>query len=168
MMVNPLNYFWTPGTQIDALQPADVLRNPALYAQRVRSAAAWKRLLSGQVNVMRILQVCTQRPWLSVRSGLRDLARSLRIPLTHDLGAELQQITARGVQVSFVFARGEPGVDLLELEGGSLVRKLGDSCRVRIIDCGDHTFSRSTDREALEQVLQQELGVRRMGPAAVS
>jgi alpha-beta hydrolase superfamily lysophospholipase len=161
LMVNPLNYFWTEGGRLDALLDVEVTRDLKMDVQRLRSAAAWRRLLTGRVNVWRIFRGYGQRPWFTVKSGLRDLARRLHVPLAKDLGAELEQITARGVQVAFVFARGEPGLHRLELEGGSSVKKLGERCRVHIIDCGDHTFSRSADRAALEEVLGRELNAGR-------
>jgi len=57
----------------------------------------------------------------------------------------------------FVFARGEPGIGLLKLQGGSSVRHLGDRCRVLIIDGGDHIFSQSDHRSTMEEVLTAEL-----------
>jgi hypothetical protein len=64
------------------------------------------------------------------------------------------------VRVIFVFARGEPGIDLLRIEAGSMVRRLGERCGVRIIDSADHTFSRSGPRQVLEEVLSEELFAR--------
>jgi hypothetical protein len=91
---------------------------------------------------------------------LRDFARAAGIRLRNDLGRELEAIIARGVRVVFVFARGEPGIDLLRIEAGSVVRRLGERCRVRIIDSADHTFSRSGPRQVLEEVLSEELFAR--------
>src|SRR6185437_11416773 len=71
-----------------------------------------------------------------------------------------ETIIARGVRVIFVFARGVPGIDLLRIEAGSIVRRLGERCRVRIIDNADHTFSRNGPRQVLEEVLSDELFAR--------
>ena len=60
----------------------------------------------------------------------------------------------------FVFARGEPGLDLLKIEAGSMMRRLGERCRIVIVDSADHTFSRSGPREVLENVLSEELYAR--------
>ena len=80
--------------------------------------------------------------------------------MRNDLGRDLEAIISRGVRVVFVFARGEPGIDLLKIEAGSMVRRLGERCRVRIIDSADHTFSRSGPRQVLEEVLSEELFAR--------
>jgi alpha-beta hydrolase superfamily lysophospholipase len=160
LLVNPMNYFWSEDTTLDDLQLAEVVRNPGVYLERIQSANAWRRLLSGQVNVWRIFQIYGYRQILALEAALRNLARALGIKLRNDLGRELEDIVRRGVQVTFIFADGEPGIDLLKIQGGSSVRKLGDYCRVRIIDNADHTFSRSGARSAMERVVSDELILR--------
>jgi hypothetical protein len=88
---------------------------------------------------------------------LRDAARALKIRLPRDLGWDLETIVARGIRIAFVFSENEPGIDLLRLQGGSSVRRLGNRCRVHIIEGADHVFSRSSDRAVLERVLSDEL-----------
>jgi alpha-beta hydrolase superfamily lysophospholipase len=157
LMVNPQNYFWDEGTTLTDLQPAEVIHNPGLYRRRVFSGVHWKRLLAGEVNVWRIAKIYFYRPLLALESTLRDIARRLGIRLPNDLGSELVEISKRGVKIVFVFARGEPGIDLLHLEGGSSVKRLGDSCRIRIVDGGDHVFSQSGARGKMSQIISDEL-----------
>jgi pimeloyl-ACP methyl ester carboxylesterase len=165
-LINPQNYFWTEGTPIDEVQVAEVVRNPGVYRERVLSARAWKRLVSGQVNIRRIVKIYIHRSVLALDSIFRDLARRLGVHLSNDLGRELEQITARGVRVLFVFARGEPGIELLKLQGGSSVRRLGERCRVHVIDGADHVFTQSGTRAVLEQILTDELNTRDAWSAA--
>jgi alpha-beta hydrolase superfamily lysophospholipase len=160
LMVNAQNYFWDQSMTLEGLQLAEVVRNPTIYRERIFSARAWRRFLTGQVNILRIVRIYLQRPLLALESMLRDIARAAGMPLRHDLGRELESVIGRGVRVVFVFARGEPGIDLLRIEAGSMVRRLGERCRVRIIDSADHTFSRSGPREVLEDVLSEELFAR--------
>jgi pimeloyl-ACP methyl ester carboxylesterase len=160
LMVNPQNFFWKKGMTLNDLQVAEVVRNPGLYRQRVLSIAAWRRLFSGRVNIWRIVKIYMQRPLLTVESRFRDLTRRLGIRLSHDLGWELEELAARGVRIAFVFARGEPGIDLLKIEGGSSVGRLGPRCRVRIVEDADHIFSHSAPRTILEDMLSEELFVR--------
>jgi len=160
LMVNAQNYFWDQSMTLEGLQLAEVVRNPTIYRARIFSARAWRRFLTGQVNIWRIVRIYLHRPVLALNSMLRDIARGAGIRLRHDLGRELESIIGRGVRVVFVFARGEPGVDLLRIEAGSVVRRLGERCRVRLIDSADHTFSRSGPRQVLEEVLSEELFAR--------
>jgi pimeloyl-ACP methyl ester carboxylesterase len=157
LMVNPQNYFWKKGMTLGQIQLAEVVHNPGLYRQRMVSVRAWLRIFTGQVNVMRIAAIYLQRLRLAGESILRDLARRFRIRLPHDLGWELEKIVADGIRVTFVFARGEPGIALLKLQAGSTVSRLGDRCHVRIVDSGDHIFSRREPRSIMENVLSEEL-----------
>lgn len=165
LLINPENYFWQEGMRLEDLQLADVVRNPSVYLTRVRSATAWMRLLSGNVNLWRVLKVYVNRLSLALESVWRDLARIVRIHLPMDLGSELEDLAARGVRVIFVFARGEPGMDLLKLQAGSVVKRLRDHCSVHVIDNSDHTFTHSDRRAALEAILSDELfSLNRWGP----
>lgn len=157
LMVNPQNFFWKEGMSIEDIQLAEVIQTPGLYRARARSVERWRRLLAGQVDVLRIARLYAHRVSLALESSFRDLARRLRIRLPRDLGWELEQIAARGVQTTIVFARGEPGIELLRIQAGSSVQRLGSRCRVHIIDNADHTFSRSRPRAVLKKVLSDEL-----------
>jgi alpha-beta hydrolase superfamily lysophospholipase len=157
IMINPQNYFWEEGMSLNDLQLSEVVHNPGVYRRQIRSAAAWRRVIRGQVNLYRILQVYVQRLRVAVVFALRDWARRLGLRIRNDLGRELKEIVSRGIAVVFVFARGEPGFDLLRLEAGSMLDRLGNRCRIHILERGDHVFSHHNSRAALEGVLNDEL-----------
>jgi alpha-beta hydrolase superfamily lysophospholipase len=157
LMVNPQNYFWKKGMTLEQLQLAEVVRNPGVYRRRLLSVRAWLRIFTGQVDIVRIAVIYLQRLRLAGEAILRDFARRLRVRLPHDLGWELEKIVANGIRVSFIFARGEPGIELLKLQAGSALSRLGDRCRVRIVDSGDHIFSRREPRSIMANVLCEEL-----------
>lgn len=160
LMVNPQNFYWTQGMSLENLQLAEVVHNPGLYRERIFSRKAWKRLVSGEVDLPRIGMIYFHRTVLAVEATLREIARKLRWRLPSDLGWELEQLAARGVRIVFVFAQGEPGIDLLKLQGGSVVERLGDRCRVHVVDSGDHTFSQTGPKLKMEEVLSTELFAR--------
>jgi hypothetical protein len=56
---------------------------------------------------------------------LREVGRFLRLRFPDDLGWQLEQIANRGVQTTIVFSRGEPGIELLRMQGGSAIKRLG-------------------------------------------
>jgi len=156
-MVNLENFFWKEGTDIHALETAEVVKRTRDHRERLFSVAAWKRLATGQVNIWRILNIYMRRPLLGMESVVRDWARLLHIRLPRDVGSELEQIASRGVRVVFAFARGETGIDLLRIQGGSSVKRLGELCRVHIINSADHIFSQAGPRAVLEGILSDEL-----------
>jgi alpha-beta hydrolase superfamily lysophospholipase len=160
LMVNPQHFFWKEGNSLQELQLAEVVRNPRVYVRRLFSVAAWRRMLGGRVNVWRIAKIYAYRPMLAMESRMRDVARRVRIRLPNDLGSELAQIYKRGVRIVLVFARGEPGIDLLKLQAGSSVKKLGEYCRIHILDDADHVFSQRGPRTLLRKILSGELFAR--------
>jgi hypothetical protein len=157
LMVNPQNYFWRPGESLQGVQLAEVVHNPGLYRERVFSLDAWKRMLTGQVNIQRIVKIYLQRPLLEAESTLRDIARRLHIRLPNDLGSELEGIVARGVRLVFVFARGEPGLELLRVQAGNSVKRLAARCHIHILESGDHVFTRRGPRAVMERIVSGEL-----------
>ena len=163
LLVNPQNYFWKKGMTLDQIQLVEAVHNPGLYRQRVLSLRAWQRVVTGEVNVFRIVGIYLKRLRLGGEAMLREIARPLRVRLPDDLGWELERIIARGIKVTFVFAKGEPGIALLKLQAGSTLSRLSDRIRLRLIDGGDHIFSRPAPRHMMENVLSEELYARAEG-----
>ena len=83
--------------------------------------------------------------------------------MPNDAARQLEQIARRGIQVTIVFSRGEPGIELLQLQAGSALRRWPECFRVYLIGGGDHTFSRSSARVVLQQFLSDELFRRASG-----
>ncbi len=157
LLVNPQNYFWKRGMKVEDLQLVEIVRAASTYRRRVLSVRNWGKLLRGEADVRRIAWVQLCHAWLRLQAPLRNAARCLHIRLPRDLGRELEQLVGRGVQVVFVFARDEAGLELLKMQAGSSLQRLGTGCRLHIIDGADHIFSQSGPRRALEDVLSREL-----------
>jgi alpha-beta hydrolase superfamily lysophospholipase len=157
LMINPQNYFWKAGRTTSELRIDEVVQSERTNHHRLWSAAAWKSVLSGQTPLLRILLVYVYRVDIALKSCFRKVAHVFRIRIAEDLGRELEDLTARGVALSFFFARGEPGIELLRIQAGASLRRLGDRCKVHIIDGADHTFSHSASRAILEPLLSEAL-----------
>jgi glycosyltransferase involved in cell wall biosynthesis/alpha-beta hydrolase superfamily lysophospholipase len=158
LVVNPMNFYGAEGMTTENLQDSvDVTRNFTFYRKRLLSWSIWKRIITGHFNIWRIARIVIRRPLLTVESGLRDLARGLRIHLPRDLGRELEDLVARGIRVVFVFSRGEPGIDVLKIQAGSSLDRLAQDCVLHVIDSADHIFSQRATRVELERILSEEL-----------
>jgi alpha-beta hydrolase superfamily lysophospholipase len=157
LMINPRNYFWKQGMKLDDVQLWEAAQYPSVYQERVRSAHYWRRLLTGQVDIRRVLRIYGQRLWLMLEPLLRNAARRMHIRLADDLGSELEAIAARDVHIVFAFARGDGGDELLRILAGSSLKRLGKRCRVHFVDGADHGFSRAHSRATLERILSDEL-----------
>jgi hypothetical protein len=123
------------------------------------SAAAWRKVLSGKVNVRSAARVVGLRAVAELESLGRRAARRGGIPLTDDLPSELLTATRHGVDLRFVFAGDDPGLSLLRMLGGSTVRRLQDQRRlhIRIIAGPDHTFTQVWAHEPLLALLVSQI-----------
>jgi alpha-beta hydrolase superfamily lysophospholipase len=161
LMINPEAFSWKE----DAPPSAQNVTAGGALSARALSVAHWKKLLSGQVSPARGLTVLSRRLALTLGAYLSALSRTLRINLPSDAAQQFEQIARRGVQITIVFARGEPGIELLQLQAGSAVRRLGERCRVHVIGGGNHTFTQSSSRMVLQWFLSDELFRRAPGPS---
>jgi alpha-beta hydrolase superfamily lysophospholipase len=157
IMVNPETYFWSEGQSIYDRQTVELVRQRDTQRSGLLSPESWGRLIRGDIDLRYILGTYIGRLALALESRLRNAARRVRIPLPNDLGSQLEACIARGVRLAFVFARGEPGLDLLRLQGGISIERLGKRCRIHIIDNADHVFSKLESRETLMEILSDEL-----------
>ncbi len=140
--INPLTFTWHDPMPLDypAFKVAGEARR---YQEAAFSAAKWKKLLRGEVNVRAVAQVMARRGYSLARHKVRDLARLARRPFPDDVGAELEQIARAGVGIHFVFAERDPGQELLRVEGGTAAAKLIAKGQIGVatIDGPDHTFT---------------------------
>jgi pimeloyl-ACP methyl ester carboxylesterase len=160
IMVNPLNFFWREGRTQQDLQRLGYIHNPKMYLRQNIPSRFWKKLFSGQVNVPRLAEIYAKYGYELMQWRVRDIARSLRLPLPRDLGSELEDAASRGIGIVFLFADGEPGIALLRHQAGSAVKRLGQRCRIHTIEGADHIFSQSGPRARLESIFSEELFAR--------
>ncbi len=143
VVINPLTFFYKPGMPLDfaaARVTADVKR----YGSSVQRLESWGKLLRGEVNLWRVVQVLARRALAITEHRTRDVLRRLRVPLHDDLGTELLGLGRRGVAMRFILAGDDPGHTLLIEQGGSAVTRLKAAGRlaVQLIPDADHTFTR--------------------------
>jgi alpha-beta hydrolase superfamily lysophospholipase len=164
IMVDPLTFDYRPGMPLDFAAfrvTADVQR----YGTSVRNAAAWRKVLRGEVDLLRAMRVMAYRVGHLLAYRLRDVARALGLHLRGDLGGELLKLARRGVAVNGIFAASDPGWTMLREQGGGAVTRLRREGRltVEVIDGADHTFTpRWTQRLYIDAVL------RALAPAATA
>jgi hypothetical protein len=157
LMVNPETFVRSSGTTSSDIPLAHIISGPGFYRERLISPSGWKQLMTGKVRAWRVVRVCAHRVALPFRSMARNLLRALNVRLPNDVSGILEQLSMRGVQITMIFARGEPGLEVLKFQLGSTLKRLGERLRIHVIDCADHTFSRGESRAALEKALSDEL-----------
>jgi hypothetical protein len=152
--INPLTFAWRPGMSVAYPEhriAADALR----YRKTALQLGAWKKLLTGGVDIGGLLQVVARRILSVAANQLRDFARRMRIPLENDLGTELRQLRRQNTNLLFIFADGEPGLELLRGGGGSVVARLQrrGALRIETVEGADHTFTPHWSRQKLIDLL---------------
>lgn len=156
--INPLTFNWKEGSSL-AFPEHRVAQDVMRYKTNAFQWASWKKLLTGGVNIPELLQVLLRRGVSATSNLLKDVLRRLNIPLPNDLGTELAALSRRDVNLLFVFANGEPGIDLLKNGGGSVVHRLRAhrKLNIRMIDGADHTFTSRWTRDQLVEVLSSHV-----------
>jgi alpha-beta hydrolase superfamily lysophospholipase len=156
--INPLTFFWKDDMPLDPPLPAHrVIGEAARYQRAVLEPTRWLKLLRGQVNLGRALQVVSMRVTQKLQSKWREVARFLRMPLKDDLGVELDAAIRHAVELQFVFAADDPGGPMLWTEGGSVARRLAQQQQLGTVtlDRADHTFTKLEARKRLMAVLDE-------------
>jgi alpha-beta hydrolase superfamily lysophospholipase len=177
LMVNPLHFFWEDGLTSEEMELAEVVQSAQRYRHHAFSMYSMKRVLTGKANFQRIFRIITQRGWLASRGTVSALMPRLRILgwggsdggakqrreelitriRNFDLGQELESVAERGTRMTFVFSKGESGIDLLEMLAEPALKRLGPACRIRVVEGADHIFSQRAPRAILEEILSEEL-----------
>ena len=156
VMINPLTFFWKEGMSLDAPLPDQrVISEAQRYQQTAFRLRSWLKLMRGEVDVGRVAQIMIRRAGSLLNRHWGNLARRLRLPVTDDLGRELESVAQRGIRMLFVFAAHDPGLELLRTQGGSCVGKLRQrqQLEIQVIGGADHTFTARPVRERLIAVL---------------
>lgn len=166
VMVDPLTFFWKEGMSLHEgqIHENDQVEMVSRYKRKWQDKETWARLFRGELDLPTITKAVALRARNVSLHVLRDVGRTVGVPLEDDLASELLRVASRGVPMHFVFAAGHTGLLLLRQQGGRTVEKLLASGKLHldIVDGGDHTFTRLAPRTALVERLDRiVLGDRR-------
>lgn len=156
IMINPLTFFWTPGMSLDGeIKDFELQVKSKKYRQQLFSLEPWRKLVRGQLDLSYLGRFVARRVSAVVEGCSRKLARLAGVALANDLPSELAQVARNRVRQHFVFAVGDPGLELLCSQGGPGLEKLQTDGSIYIdrIAQADHTFTRLEARERLVVLL---------------
>ena len=163
VMINPLTFFWKDGMSLEAMPEPRVIWEAQRYQKSAFKLGAWLKLIRGQVDISRILHIIVRRVSSVTAHFCRDIARRFGVPLRDDLGRELQKVGRSRIRMLFLFANGDPGIELLRAQGGSVLKRLQQrgQLEVEIIGGADHTFTARQPRALLASTLEKILAAPR-------
>lgn len=156
VMVNPATFFWKPGMSLDfEYRDSRVRREASRYSKAAFDPQSWLKLVRGKVKLKALAQVLSRRVASEADTRLRRVARKVGRPLKDDLAAELEAVAKKQVGMFFVFADGDPGLELLTTAGGESVQTLRDkrALKLTVIEGPDHTFTPIWAQEKLASIL---------------
>jgi alpha/beta superfamily hydrolase len=161
ILINPLTFFWKSGMSL-SYPEYKVAQDIQRYRKTALTGSAWRKLLTGRVDVANLARVLARTAHARSLGPIRSIARLLGRPLLEDLPTELRSALKGAVDLQFVFSTGDPGLELLRSQGGATMRRLQDRQQIGVamIDGADHTFTDLAARRTLSQVLVEKIRAR--------
>ena len=161
ILINPLTFFWKPGMSLQYPEYR-VAQDMRRYQKTMLNLAAWRKLMTGRVDLANLARVLISGARNRVLGPLRALRRALGRPMADDLPTELRAVLRASIDLRFVFSAGDPGLQLLETQGAAAARSLRarGQLGVALIQDADHTFTDLPARRQLLKVLVETLGSR--------
>ena len=145
ILINPLTFYWEEGMSLETTRRFE---DAAAYKRSMRDPGRWLKLLRGDVNMKRLVEVLvTQaKAKLAVKEDLR-------------LSRDLRKLAAMNRPVTFFIAEGDPGREILMAGAPRTAKRSMRSgkMRVEMIPGADHTFSQLKPRADLVHRLGDHL-----------
>ena len=148
VLINPWYFYWSEGMSLDT--SVDHYKDVAAYQTSMRDPERWKKLLRGEVDLVRLARVLGAHVAKLAGGRWRDLKEALVPSSGTQLSRDLRTLLARHRMTIYV-SDGEPAGTILETEAKRTMKRGMRAGKLRIekVPGGDHTFSQSAPREEL-------------------
>ena len=150
VVINPLTFYWKEGMSLATTRRfADM----QWYKSSMRDSGRWRKLLRGEVNLRRPVEVALAHFTVLARSYYEVLWEALWPDRGPRLARDLRKLFALGRHVTFIIAEGDPGRDILMANARRTVAVALRSGQMSLesIAGADHTFSQSGPRAEMIQ-----------------
>ena len=166
VLINPLTFYYQDGMSLDEPK-VEHFSEWRWYMNALWDVGRWSRLIRGKSNFGDIFGLLQRRSQLiasKFTDALRDgWARYIRGVIKKDqLEVDIGRLIGAGRQLTFVFARSDPGYDLLMSSVSADIKHMLKRGRVPLffIEHADHTFSTRIPRQAMISSITQHLSAR--------
>jgi alpha-beta hydrolase superfamily lysophospholipase len=155
ILINPWVFYWVEGMSLDTSR---LFEDVAAYKKSMKDPARWKRLLRGDVDLLRIVKVGVAHARTMVQSKARTWGEVLGLGTDSRLSKDLKKLFAK-CRVAIFVADGDPGRDILMNDARRTATKAlrTGMLRLEVIAGADHTFSQSKPRKDLVERLLAHL-----------
>lgn len=152
VMINPLTFYWQEDMTVESAQRVEF----KAY-QHSKSTAIDGNSIQVNLDRKRHWHLANQLPQRGSDNSNPIVFPSP--PLTSDLPADLKQIISNERILTFLFARSDPGFEIMTATAKSLIEEM---CRtgqmsIRFIEGADHSFTRKAGRESLLETIVADL-----------
>ena len=147
--MNPWYFEWREGLSLDTT--VNHYESVAAYRSAARDPARWKKLLRGEVDLMRLARVGWAHAARTARGRWDDLRETISPASGTRLSRELRTLRELRRPLHFIQSDGEPAETILATEAKLASRRSARAGLLTIdhVRGADHTFSRSAHRDAL-------------------
>ena len=164
VIINPYTFYWHEGMSLDVVSR---MADAQQYKKSMRDPSRWLKLLRGDVNFRRLLDVAIHHPKTVARSYYDALCESLVPSRAPRLSQDLRRLFEMNPTVTVLVSEGDPGGDII-MSNAKVTAKRGlasGRMRLETIAGGDHTFTQSRPRRALVERVAAHLKPRLDEPA---
>jgi len=159
LMVNPI-YYWHDEKSLEDVQEAELVRDTGVYQDRTFSLGTCETIAQGsgkrEVRTKELQPSPIGGLWRRYAQFGETHANSFIARSRLGAGGSCRARCTNCISIR----SGEPGLHLLNLQAGATLRRLGERCRVHVLESGDHVFSKSGPREVMSNILSDELEAR--------
>jgi len=153
ILINPMSFYWKEGGSLDTSRRFE---DAAAYKRSMKDPRRWMKLLRGDVNMKRLMEVVVS-----------EARNKLRLREDQRLSSDLRKLVDEYRRpITFFIAEGDPGRDILMAGAPRTAARAMKSgaMRIEMIPGADHTFSQFKPRKDLLGRLNAHLS-RRAPPA---
>lgn len=156
VLINPQTFVWEDGMSLD-VNPLANRDQTEYYKRRFFAKEAWMKLLKGGVDPRYAATALAGRVADVTRATVAKIKSKIPIDPSRgsDVARALDAMTKRGVDVLFVFAGGDPGIDNLNEKVGTAMQALTKrpNFTIETIEGPDHSFTPLWAQDDLDRVL---------------
>ena len=147
-MINPYAFYWQEGMSLDVVTQ---LEDAKQYKKSMRDPSRWLKLLRGDVNFRRLIEVALSHPKTLARSYYDALLETVAPHKAPRLSRDLRRLFEQNRTVTVLVSEGDPGGDIIMSQAKLTAKRAlaRGQMRMETIAGGDHTFTQSKPRSQL-------------------
>lgn len=159
VLINPYAFYWKDGMSLDVVKRFEDTQQ---YKKSMRDPSRWLKLLRGDVNFRRLLNVAMHHPKTVAKSYYDAFCETLAPAHAPRLSQDLRRLFDSNRTVTVLLSEGDPGGDIIMTDAKLTARRglRSGQMRMETIAGGDHTFTQSRPRKALVERVAAHLKAR--------